>query len=138
MNSHLHPVHRRPWMIAIAGLMGAGKTTLAKQIVRAFGWRYVPNASAAKDYVRDLFDQPSRWAFEAQTALFCSKALEICEYFSDGYNIVVDRSLDEDALIFAPYFHRNGYIDDRGFATYSSIAADFLKRAGPPDLTLFC
>jgi deoxyadenosine/deoxycytidine kinase len=129
---------QRPWLVAISGLMGAGKTTLAKQVARAFGWRYVPQLSGAKEYVRDLFKAPGRWAFEAQTALFCSKAVEICERFEEGQSVVVDRSLEEDASIFAPYFRDAGYIDERGFATYLSIAGDFLKRAGPPDCTILC
>lgn len=128
----------RPWLVAVSGLMGSGKTTLARQIAQSFRWRYAPEGSVPKSYLEDLFAQPSRWAFEAQIAFLSSKALEIQSDLRSGDDIVIDRSLDEDVDIFAAYFRDAGYIDGRSFGIYNSLAGDFRIRLGPPDLMIYC
>jgi deoxyadenosine/deoxycytidine kinase len=113
-----NPEPRRPWIIAVAGLMGAGKTTLATQLARRFGWSYIPKRRVAGEYIRDLFTAPTRWAFEAQLAMFCSKALDITQQLDNRTNLIVDRSLEEDLGVFASYFYKCGHIDERAFLTY--------------------
>lgn len=129
---------RRPWVVAVAGLMGAGKTTLATQLARGYGWSYIPRRRIAGEYIRDLFSTPNRWAFEAQLAMFCSKAVEINEQLEHRRHVIVDRSLEEDLGVFACYFYKLGHIDERAYSTYTAIADEFLRHIGPPDVTIYC
>lgn len=129
---------RKPWVIAIAGMMGSGKTTLSRGLARTFGWTYIPESMPAVQYLTDLFNNPRRWAFETQLAFLVHKATQILNNTEIGRNIVVDRSLYEDANVFAHYFHSRGDIDDRSYETYRALASRFIQEAGPPDLIVFC
>ena len=129
---------QRPLILAIAGLMGAGKTTLARQLCDVFGWSYVPKERVAPEYLADLFESPSRFAFEAQLAMFCSKAREVSKNLAEGKNVVVDRSLDEDIGVFARHFRELGHIDERAYRTYELVTRYILQQIGPTDLTVYC
>lgn len=118
--------------------MGAGKTTLAKRFCGLYGWAYVPQQRVAAEYLTDLFQFPGRWAFEAQLAMFCSKAQEVSTRLAEEKNVVVDRSLEEDMGVFARHFHELGHIDERAYRTYALVARNLLQEIGPADLIVYC
>jgi len=128
----------RPWFIATSGLMGAGKTTLARGLASLLGWMYLPAVQPALKRLRDLFSDPSRWAFETQTAFLANKALQLRHALSTGVGVVLDRTLDEDAFVFAEYFRRNGQLDDRSFETYGALSRYFFETLPAPDLVILC
>ncbi len=128
----------RPRIIAVSGIMGSGKTTLAKQLARAFGYLYVSESSRSTQYLNDLFEDPKRWAFEVQTAFLFNKANEIKLGYRKGYGLVIDRTLSEDSDVFAKYFYRKGDIEKRSYELYTSFSNYFLQEIPLPDLVIFC
>ncbi len=128
----------KPIMIGVAGLQGSGKTTLARGIASKFGWEFVAESATAMRYIPDLFSDMRRLAFEAQIGFFCNKAIVLQERLASGLNVVLDRTLYEDAAVFASYFHQIAMIDDRAFATYNTLAEYFTSIVPAPDLTIYC
>lgn len=124
--------------ITISGMMGSGKTTLARGLSSELGWEYIPESPYATRYLQDLFSDPRRWAFETQIAFLIDKAIQLSSTLSSGHSAIVDRSLYEDVEIFAGYFHEKGFIDDRSFGIYEMLARYFIMDLPQPDIVLCC
>lgn len=127
-----------PSLIAVAGIMGSGKTTLAKRLASHLGLTYVSESSLGVRFLSDLAMDRSRWAFDTQLAFLTQKAMAIQAALDRGARVIVDRSLHEDVEVFARHFFESGDIDGRSFEVYSKLAAYFLERIPAPDLLLFC
>lgn len=127
-----------PRFIAVAGLMGSGKTTLARKIATVMGYTYLPASVTARGYLGDLNTDPSRWAFEAQLAFFCHKAIEVSDALRRNERIILDRTLAEDMHVFGKYFFDKGNIDKRSFDTYREVAGYFSKSLPSPDVVVYC
>jgi deoxyadenosine/deoxycytidine kinase len=127
-----------PWLVAVCGLMGAGKTTLARGIARALDWTYLPEVLPATRYLPDLFTDSHRWAFETQIAFLIYKSRGIRENVDRDHDLVVDRSLAEDSNIFARYFHECGDIDDRSYGTYLALVEHLTASLPPLDAAILC
>ncbi|MCF1458697.1 MAG: deoxynucleoside kinase [Shewanella sp.] len=119
-------------------MIGSGKTTLAQNLSRRLGWLYLPESQASASFLKDLFSEPKRWAFETQISFLVEKSVQLIDSISSGENIILDRSLYEDILIFADFFYKNGNIDKRSYKTYQTIANHFLEEVPAPDLIVFC
>lgn len=125
-------------MIAIAGNIGSGKTTLAKYLSDRYDFRYIPQRRLEFNFIDDFFHDIEGKFFPAQVSFLISKAIEIQEFYTNGKNVVVDRSLLEDIKVFARLWIENRKIDRKIVELYS-LTADFVKNAVPsPDLYLFC
>lgn len=119
--------------------MGAGKTSLARALSGAFGWRYVPEPTDVSDLVSDLLSDPHKYALEVQLHFFINKALQIQSLLDRNVSgIIVDRSLIEDKVIFGKYFYDMGYFDERSYALYEQVTDYFLSNVVPTDLYVFC
>jgi deoxyadenosine/deoxycytidine kinase len=103
-----------PYYIAISGVMGSGKTTLAEGLSSNFGWELAQPNKQSNTYLIDLFKDMQRWAFETQVSFLTNKAFAITQLLEQNKNFILDRSLSEDALIFVSYFHSKDKINDRG------------------------
>jgi deoxyadenosine/deoxycytidine kinase len=128
----------RPWLVAISGPMGAGKTTLARGLASVLGWEYLPESVPAVKMLPDLFVDPKRWAFETQAAFLVNKAVQLREAIHRQKGIILDRSIYEDVEIFAQKFYDSGDIDARSFATYRDLAEYFFTEIPSPDLVIVC
>jgi deoxyadenosine/deoxycytidine kinase len=129
---------RRPRFIAVAGMIGSGKTTLARKLSRAFSYPYVPENVPGRKYLSDLRQDPSRWAFEAQLSFLAHKATQIADALRLHGATVLDRSISEDINVFARHFHSKSQIEDRAFSTYLSLG-EYLEATIPsPDLVIYC
>lgn len=127
-----------PRFIAVAGIMGSGKTTLAHKIATIMGYSYVPGSVTARGYLGDLNANPRRWAFETQLAFFCHKAIQVSEALARNERVVLDRTLTEDVNVFARYFYENGHIEKRALDTYQELAGHFFKMIPSPDVVVYC
>lgn len=127
-----------PWLVAVCGLMGAGKTTLAREIARALAWTYLPEVLPATRYLPDLFSDSHRWAFETQVAFLIYKSRGIRENIDRDHDLVVDRSLSEDINIFARHFYESGDIDKRSYSTYLALAEHLTAILPPLDAAILC
>lgn len=126
-----------PYLIGIAGMMGSGKTTLARGLSKRFGWPVLANRSSAGEYLVDLFADSNRWAFETQVAFLAQRAREIAEAREQNVDAVLDRTIYEDVGIFALHFRRTGRIDKRSYKTYQSLADHYLATLPVPDLVIY-
>lgn len=125
-------------LVAVAGNIGSGKTTLAKYLSERYNFHYVPQRRLEFSFLDDFFHDIEGKFFPAQVSFLISKAIEIQELSSYHHNVVVDRSLLEDIEVFARLWVENRQIDAKIVQLYQHTA-DFIKTAVPvPDLYLVC
>ena len=125
-------------LIAVAGNVGSGKTTLAKYLSEKYFFHYIPQRRFEFDFIDDFFNDIEGKFFPAQVAFLLSKAIEIQDLIGLQENIVVDRSLLEDIQVFARLWIENRNIDKKIIQLYHHTA-DFIRSAIPnPDLYIVC
>ena len=107
--------------IAIAGNIGSGKTTLTKMLARHYGWK--PNFESVEfnPYLDDFYADMARWSFNLQVYFLNKRFKDVVEISKSNETIIQDRTIFEDARIFAPNLHAQGYMSDRDFANYSDL-----------------
>lgn len=123
---------------AVAGNLASGKSTLARALAQHHGWAHIPNGNYDESYLTDLFTDPGRWSFEAQMSFLHHKAEAIRTAMAGAETVVLDRSLAEDVLVFAGYFHRRGWMSDRAHGLYLRFAQPLLDELAEPDLIVYC
>lgn len=121
-------------IIAVAGNMGSGKTTLAKQLVNLYDFVYIPHDKIYTKFLSDFFDDQKSFFLPTQLAFLISKAIEIKRLSDEKANIVIDRSLIEDIYVFASYWIKTIPIEDRIKEIYYSVAKYILETTPKPDI----
>ncbi len=123
--------------IAIAGNIGAGKTTLTKLLAKNYGW--TPHFEAVDDnpYLNDFYDDMQRWSFNLQVYFLNSRFNQILEIRKSGKTIIQDRTIYEDAFIFAPNLHSMGLMTTRDFDNYFSLFTLMSTLVQAPDLMIY-
>ena len=125
------------YYIGVSGVMGSGKTTLAKIMSSSLSIDYVPKKLNSKQYLNDLFGSINRWALETQLSFLIEKSSMLTESLRIN-NFVLDRILDEDINIFAKYFYEKGFIDERGFILYQELSRHFMDYLPAPAFIIYC
>jgi deoxyadenosine/deoxycytidine kinase len=123
--------------IALAGNIGAGKTTLTSLLSKHFGWQAHYEDVDKNPYLPSFYDDMQRWSFNLQIYFLNSRFRQVVEIRKSGKNVVQDRTIYEDAQIFAPNLHEMNLMDTRDFENYKSLfnlMASFLQ---PPDLLIY-
>ena len=107
--------------IAIAGNIGSGKTTLTKLLAHRYGWtpRFEPVDN--NPYLADFYADMPRWSFNLQIYFLNKRFKEVVEIAKSKETIIQDRTIFEDACIFAPNLHGQGMMSDRDFANYKDL-----------------
>ncbi|MCX7987691.1 MAG: deoxynucleoside kinase [Bacteroidales bacterium] len=123
--------------IAIGGNIGSGKTTLAELLAKHFGW--IPHFENVDDnpYLADFYADMQRWAFNLQIFFVKSRFEQILKIKRSEHTVVQDRTIYEDAYIFAPNLHDMGLISTRDYETYRGLFELMSSMVSPPDLLIY-
>lgn len=122
---------------AIAGNIGAGKTTLTKMLAKHYKWEAQLEDVVDNPYLDDFYNQMERWSFNLQVYFLNSRFRQINQIQNSGKDIIQDRTIYEDAHIFAPNLHAMGLMTNRDFENYSSLFELMESFVKGPDLLIY-
>ncbi len=123
--------------IAIAGNIGAGKTTLTGMLAKHYGWTPHYEDVDENPYLNDFYEDMQRWSFNLQIYFLNSRFNQILDIHNSGATVIQDRTIYEDAEIFAPNLHAMGLMSTRDFQNYSSLFQLMAKLVKAPDLMIY-
>ena len=123
--------------IAIAGNIGSGKTTLTELLAKHYKWE--PHFEDVTDnpYLDDFYTAMQRWSFNLQIYFLQSRFRQVVDIRESGKNIIQDRTIYEDAHIFAPNLHAMGLMPERDYDNYQSLFNLMEPFLQPPDLMIY-
>ncbi len=123
--------------IAIAGNIGAGKTTLSELLAKHYKWTPHYEDVDENPYLNDFYNDMQRWSFNLQIYFLNSRFNQIVDIRKSGKTIIQDRTIYEDAEIFAPNLHAMGLMSTRDFNNYKSLFDLMASFIQPPDLLIY-
>ncbi|MBP6364662.1 Deoxyadenosine/deoxycytidine kinase [bioreactor metagenome] len=123
--------------IAIAGNIGSGKTTLTRLLSKHYGWEPKYEEVDNNPYLSDFYHDMQRWSFNLQIYFLKERFKGLVEIERSGINVVQDRTIYEDARIFAPNLHAMGLMSSRDFENYNSLFDLMLSLVKPPELLIY-
>ena len=123
--------------IAIAGNIGSGKTTLTTLLAKRYGWipRFEPVDN--NPYLSDFYADMARWSFNTQIYFLNKRFKEVVEISRSPETVIQDRTIFEDARIFAPNLHAQGLMSDRDFENYTDLFDLMISLVKLPDLMIY-
>ena len=123
--------------VAIAGNIGAGKTTLTKLLAKHYRWEAQLEDVVDNPYLDDFYNQMERWSFNLQVYFLNSRFRQVLQIRESGKNIVQDRTIYEDAHIFAPNLHAMGLMTNRDYENYRTLFDLMESLVKGPDLLIY-
>ena len=123
--------------VAIAGNIGAGKTTLTQLLAKHYKWEAQLEDVVDNPYLDDFYNQMERWSFNLQVYFLNSRFRQVLQIRESGKDIIQDRTIYEDANIFAPNLHAMGLMTNRDFENYSSLFGLMESLVQSPDLIIY-
>ena len=123
--------------IAIAGNIGSGKTTLTGLLAKHFGWEPHYEDVDTNPYLNSFYEDMLRWSFNLQIYFLNSRFRQVVEIRNSGRTVVQDRTIYEDAFIFAPNLHAMNLMSTRDFDNYRSLFELMSQFVQPPDLLIY-
>ena len=128
---------KKPKHVAIAGNIGAGKTTLTEMLSKHYRW--IPQFEDVdhNPYLTDFYDDMPRWSFNLQIYFLHGRLKQILEIQNCTETIIQDRTIYEDANIFAPNLHEMGLMSKRDFDNYFGFFTTIKSMVQPPDLLIY-
>lgn len=123
--------------IAVAGNIGSGKTTLTRILGKHFGWDTHFEDVDDNPYLNDFYGDMQRWSFNLQIYFLNSRFNQIIDIRKSNKTVIQDRTIYEDAYIFAPNLHSMGLMSTRDFENYYTLFNLMVSLIQPPDLTIY-
>ena len=123
--------------IAIAGNIGSGKTTLTKMLAAHYGWTPKFESVDFNPYLADFYEDMERWSFNLQIYFLNKRFQDVVEISKHKEVIIQDRTIYEDARIFAPNLHAMGLMTTRDLENYSDLFDLMMSLVNPPDLMIY-
>ncbi|MBS7290306.1 MAG: deoxynucleoside kinase [Bacteroidales bacterium] len=123
--------------IAVAGNIGSGKTTLTKMLAAHYGWTPKFESVDFNPYLSDYYEDMERWSFNLQIYFLNKRFKDVVEISKTDETIIQDRTIYEDARIFAPNLHSMGLMSTRDFENYSDLFDLMMSMVNPPDLLIY-
>lgn len=132
-----HNQKKQNMHIAIAGNIGSGKTTLATLLAKHYGWEAQYEDVDDNPYLNDFYEDMQRWSFNLQIYFLNSRFSQIVQIRQSDKTVVQDRTIYEDAYIFAPNLHTMGLMGTRDFENYFALFNLMSSLIEPPDLLIY-
>lgn len=123
--------------VAIAGNIGSGKTTLTELLAKHYGWEPHFEDVDENPYLNDFYNEMQRWSFNLQVYFLNSRFAQILDLRNSGKKVIQDRTIYEDAFIFAPNLHAMGLMTTRDFENYFSLFTMIEGFIQPPDVLVY-
>jgi deoxyadenosine/deoxycytidine kinase len=123
--------------IAIAGNIGSGKTTLTGLLAKHYHWEARYEDVNDNPYLNDFYDDMQRWSFNLQIYFLNSRFSQVIEIRKQKNTVIQDRTIYEDAYIFAPNLHAMGLMSTRDFENYFTLFQLMSSFIQPPDILLY-
>ncbi|MDI9873762.1 MULTISPECIES: deoxynucleoside kinase [Bacteroidota] len=123
--------------IAVTGNIGAGKTTLASKLAEHFGWEVLFEAVEGNPYLAEFYSDMPRWAFHLQMYFLKSRYEQVMQIQRSNRRIIQDRTIYEDAFIFAMNLYKTGIMSENDYGTYRGIFDLMMQTVKAPDLTIY-
>ncbi len=123
--------------IALAGNIGAGKTTLTELLAKHYGWK--PHYEDVDDnpYLNDFYEDMQKWSFNLQIFFLNNRLSQVMDIQNSSDTVIQDRTIYEDAEIFAPNLHAMGLMSTRDFNNYTTLFKLMIKLVKAPDLMIY-
>jgi len=123
--------------IAIAGNIGSGKTTLTGLLAKHFGWDPHYEDVDKNPYLNSFYEDMQRWSFNLQIYFLNSRFRQVVDIRNSGKTVIQDRTIYEDAYIFAPNLHTMNLMSTRDYENYRSLFDLMNTFIQPPDLLIY-
>ncbi len=123
--------------IAVAGNIGSGKTTLTGLLGKHYKWQCQFEDVEENPYLMEFYNDMQRWSFNLQIYFLNSRFNQILDIRENKIDVIQDRTIYEDAYIFAPNLHSMGLMTTRDFENYFSLFSSMEKFIQPPDLLIY-
>ncbi len=123
--------------IAIAGNIGSGKTTLTNKLSKHYGWKAHYEDVDHNPYLQSFYEDMQRWSFNLQVYFLNSRFRQVVDIRQSGKKVIQDRTIYEDAYIFATNLHAMNLMSTRDFENYISLFELMSSFIQPPDLLIY-
>lgn len=123
--------------VGIAGNIGVGKTTFTQLLAKKYGWDEYYESVIDNPYLSDFYSSMERWSFNLQIYFLNSRFRQVKEIHEKSKNVIQDRTIYEDANIFAPNLHAMGLMTNRDFENYRSLFDLMEENVAAPDLLIY-
>ncbi|WP_370090367.1 deoxynucleoside kinase [Ekhidna sp.] len=123
--------------IAVSGNIGAGKTTLTEMLAKHYGWQAEFESVEDNPYLEDFYGDMHKWAFHLQVYFLNSRFEQISKLRGGDKTIIQDRTIYEDAYIFAESLYKQGFFKERDYKNYRALFDSMIEFVKPPDLLIY-
>lgn len=123
--------------VAVAGNIGAGKTTLTGMLAKHYKWSPQFEDTENNPYLNDFYNDMQRWSFNLQIYFLHNRLKQLLDIQHSRNTVIQDRTIYEDAYIFAPNLHEMGLLSGRDFENYVQFFQSIKRMIRPPDLLIF-